>query len=228
MTKHLNYPPDRGMLSLWISRCPKQTLARSWRQYALIYEPQRITVRWNSSSAADTSGASSSTATQQSRPLLPLSRPLGVRERPTIYEKAPEEKYKYFIDQEANKAENQHLCVFYLGYRLSDAHLVYRVKQMQKGYYKDILDTRFHGGKTWIAPKVLVKEDVRNCSRFPFGVPDSIAQKALYLPNLHGKALKENAMKHSTLMCFGKITILGLLGTRISEVRVFSNRNSPI
>jgi mitochondrial ATPase complex subunit ATP10 len=98
---------------------------------------------------------------------------------------------------------------------------------MQKGYYKDILDTRFHGGKTWIAPKVLIKEDVRNCSCSPFGVPDSTAQKALYLPNLYGKALKENVVKHSTLMCFGKITILGLLGTRISEVCSFSNRHFP-
>jgi hypothetical protein len=29
------------------------------------------------------------------------------------------------------------------------------------GYYADIHMLRFYGGKTWIAPKTLIREDVR-------------------------------------------------------------------
>lgn len=44
-------------------------------------------------------------------------------------------------------------------------------------------------------------------------------QKALYLPNISGKSLDTGATKTSTEMCFGKITILAMLGTRVSEAR---------
>ena len=36
-----------------------------------------------------------------------------------------------------------------------------RVKLATKGYYSDLNSLRFHGGKTWIAPRVLIREDVR-------------------------------------------------------------------
>lgn len=35
-----------------------------------------------------------------------------------------------------------------------------RLKEANKGYFHDMNNTRRHGGKTWIAPKVLIKEDV--------------------------------------------------------------------
>jgi ATPase complex subunit ATP10 len=60
---------------------------------------------------------------------------------------------------------------------------------------------RKHGGKTWIAPKVLIRED-----------------KALYLPNISGKSLDNNLKKDTAIMCFGRITLLSVLGTVISEV----------
>lgn len=44
-------------------------------------------------------------------------------------------------------------------------------------------------------------------------------QKALYLPNISGKSLDTRATKNSTEMCFGKITILAMLSTRVSEAR---------
>ena len=43
-------------------------------------------------------------------------------------------------------------------------------------------------------------------------------QKALYLPNISGKSLDEGITKNTTTMCFGRITALAMLGTKISEV----------
>lgn len=36
----------------------------------------------------------------------------------------------------------------------------FRVKEATKGYFTDLNATRKHGGKTWIAPRVLIREDV--------------------------------------------------------------------
>lgn len=35
-----------------------------------------------------------------------------------------------------------------------------RIKEAGKGYFHDMNMTRKNGGKTWIAPNVLIKEDV--------------------------------------------------------------------
>lgn len=35
-----------------------------------------------------------------------------------------------------------------------------RIKEAGKGYFHDLNMTRRHGGKTWIAPNVLIKEEV--------------------------------------------------------------------
>lgn len=34
------------------------------------------------------------------------------------------------------------------------------VQEATKGYFSDLSRTRKHGGKTWIAPKTLIREDV--------------------------------------------------------------------
>jgi len=75
------------------------------------------------------------------------------------------------------------------------------IKEASKGYFHDMNMTRKHGGKTWIAPKTLIRED-----------------KALYLPNITGKSLDEGRQKNTTTMCFGRVTILAMLGTKISEI----------
>jgi len=75
------------------------------------------------------------------------------------------------------------------------------IKEAGKGYFHDMNMTRKNGGKTWIAPNVLIKED-----------------KALYLPNISGKSLDNNLKKDTTTMCFGCITLLSVLGTQISQV----------
>ena len=80
--------------------------------------------------------------------------------------------------------------------------------------------TRRHGGKTWIAPKVLIREDVSTFSLYNIPQLDMIYQKALFLPNIVGKSLDDGTKKDTTTMCFGRITVLAMLGTQISEVVV--------
>lgn len=118
--------------------------------------------------------------------LQPLNRPLGVQERPTTVVKTRTEKMKALMDQDVRLAERRHL-----------------IKEASKGYFHDMNMTRKHGGKTWIAPKVLIRED-----------------KALYLPNISGKSLADKMKKNTTTMCFGRITVLAMLGTQISELHV--------
>ncbi|KAF8887588.1 ATP10 protein-domain-containing protein [Infundibulicybe gibba] len=79
-----------------------------------------------------------------------LNRPLGVRDRPTTVIKTRTQKMKDLMDQDVRMAQRRHL-----------------IKEAGKGYFHDMNMTRKHGGKTWIAPKVLIRED-----------------KALYLPNI--------------------------------------------
>ncbi|KAF9456417.1 ATP10 protein-domain-containing protein [Collybia nuda] len=116
--------------------------------------------------------------------LPPLNRPLGVRERPTTIVKTRTQRMKELMDSDVRTAQRRHL-----------------IKEAGKGYFHDMNMTRKHGGKTWIAPKVLIRED-----------------KALYLPNISGKNLQDNKTKNTTTMCYGRVTVLAMLGTKISEV----------
>ncbi|KAJ7350531.1 ATP10 protein-domain-containing protein [Mycena albidolilacea] len=81
------------------------------------------------------------------------------------------------------------------------------IKQLNKGYYTDVakLIRPGHMGKTWIAPEVLIRED-----------------KSLYLPNIKGKDLEKKEQKHTTLMCYGKITLLAIESTELSVLQTKS------
>ncbi|KAJ7169073.1 ATP10 protein-domain-containing protein [Mycena crocata] len=85
------------------------------------------------------------------------------------------------------------------------------IKQFNKGYYSDALTIIHpgHMGKTWIAPEVLIRED-----------------KALYLPNIKGKDLAKSEQKHTTLMCYGKITLLAFESTELSVLQTKSFVNA--
>ncbi|KAJ7647683.1 ATP10 protein-domain-containing protein [Roridomyces roridus] len=85
------------------------------------------------------------------------------------------------------------------------------IKQLNKGYYTDAVSIIHpgHMGKTWIAPEVLIRED-----------------KALYLPNIKGKDLDKGEQKHTTLMCFGKITLLSIESTELSVLQTKSFVNA--
>ncbi|KAF8637924.1 hypothetical protein AX17_002545 [Amanita inopinata Kibby_2008] len=113
-----------------------------------------------------------------------LSRPLGVQERPTIFKKTRTQRMKELMEHDVRMEQRRHL-----------------IREASKGYFHDLNMTRRHGGKTWIAPKVLIRED-----------------KALYLPNVSGKSLDEGTTKDTTTMCFGRVTVLAMLGTKISEL----------
>ncbi|KAF9262298.1 hypothetical protein L218DRAFT_960433 [Marasmius fiardii PR-910] len=125
-----------------------------------------------------------------------LGRPLGVTERPSTERQSRLQRIKQILsDDETIAKERKHL-----------------VKEVAtKGYFHDLQKTRKHGGKTWIAPKVLIRED-----------------KALYLPDISGKCLADSSEKHTTTMCFGRITLLSLLSTRISEFHSASFTQSTI
>lgn len=41
--------------------------------------------------------------------------------------------------------------------------LEYRAREAMRGHFSDLNRTRKHGGKTWIAPKVMIREDVSLC-----------------------------------------------------------------
>ncbi|THU92820.1 hypothetical protein K435DRAFT_671415 [Dendrothele bispora CBS 962.96] len=130
--------------------------------------------------------------------LSSLSRPLGVRERPSSKSKTKRETIKEMLtDDQAIGKERKFLFLFNF-----DSNKIFdRVKEaVTRGYFHDLNATRQHGGKTWIAPKVLIRED-----------------KALYLPDITGKALSDGQQKHTTSMCMGKISILSMLNSRISE-----------
>ena len=81
--------------------------------------------------------------------------------------------------------------------------------------------TRTHGGKTWIAPNVLIREDVSESSSWRSVMKRVLLtpeQKSLYLPNIAGTALSDKATKNTTEMCYGRVTVLSMLSTKISEV----------
>jgi len=93
--------------------------------------------------------------------LQPLNRPLGVRERPTTTVKTRTERMKALMDQDVRLAERRHLYVISRPPDRGSDLDGRRIKEASKGYFHDMNMTRKHGGKTWIAPKVLIREDVR-------------------------------------------------------------------
>ena len=123
-------------------------------------------------------------------PLPPLNRPLGVRQRPTILAKTTEQKLKDLMDQDARMAQRRHLYGHTLAYDHNVTNWLFtRIKEAGKGYFHDLNMTRRHGGKTWIAPHVLIREDVRS-SAIPLLRVDLIPwlRKHFTFPIYPGKA----------------------------------------
>ncbi|KAI6029572.1 hypothetical protein PISMIDRAFT_9279 [Pisolithus microcarpus 441] len=142
---------------------------------------QRVVARrWRSASGAEgTSGPA--------EPPLPLlQRPLGVTERPQAHIKSWEDTRKELVDEEMRLRQREHL-----------------LKEASKGYFTDLNATRRHGGKSWIAPSVMIRED-----------------KALYFPNVTGSRLDTREQAHTTDMCQGRVSVIAMLSTRMSEIHV--------
>ncbi|KAI6148539.1 ATPase assembly factor ATP10 [Pisolithus tinctorius] len=136
--------------------------------------------RWRSTSGGEGTSGPAET------PLSLLQRPLGVRERPQAHTKTWEDTRKELMDEEARLRQREHL-----------------LKEATKGYFTDLNATRRHGGKSWIAPNVMIRED-----------------KALYFPNVTGSRLDTREEAHTTDMCQGRVSVIAMLSTRMSEVHV--------
>ncbi|CAE6524193.1 unnamed protein product [Rhizoctonia solani] len=121
-------------------------------------------------------------------PLQFLSRPLGVNEVPSALPKSWQAKREELLDREKHMEKRRHL-----------------VKQVTRGYFHDFHKLKHHGGKMWIAPRVLIRED-----------------KALYFPDVTGVSLDDRSTVHTTTTCTGRITLLSMLSTKISELHAQS------
>lgn len=94
-----------------------------------------------------TPSEASSKATETSllppSPALPLARALGIPNPPTTRKLTTAEWRASLLDQNSRMVERKHL-----------------VKQIASGYFKDYHELRKEGGKGWIAPGTLIREDV--------------------------------------------------------------------
>ncbi|KAG9007747.1 Mitochondrial ATPase complex subunit atp10 [Tulasnella sp. JGI-2019a] len=123
------------------------------------------------------------------KPLPILPRPLGVPNPPKTEPQTWQEKRDDLLDRKKH---------------LEKRRLI--MKQINSGYYEDFFKTTKGGwgGKTWIAPKVLIRED-----------------KSLYLPDIAGKSLtKENV--HTTTLCKDHISIVTISSTQIGDDQIKS------
>ncbi|KAF8556041.1 hypothetical protein OG21DRAFT_1506993 [Imleria badia] len=139
--------------------------------------------RWNSSSSSSSINKKDAGV---DAPLPLLQRPLGVKDRPVAHNKTWDDTRKELMDQETRLEQRRHL-----------------IHEAGKGYFTDLNATRRHGGKTWIAPSVMVRED-----------------KALYFPNISGSRLDTRAQTHTTDICRGRVSVIAMLSTRMSEVHI--------
>ena len=76
------------------------------------------------------------------------------------------------------------------------------VKQATRGYFHDFHAMRSHGGKTWRAPPTLIRHD-----------------RALFFPDIAGTSLADKATRHTTDLWPGKVSLVSILNSKISEVR---------
>ncbi|KIK80442.1 hypothetical protein PAXRUDRAFT_833521 [Paxillus rubicundulus Ve08.2h10] len=117
-------------------------------------------------------------------PLQLLQRPLGVKERPVAHTKTWEDTRKELMDQDTRLQQRKHL-----------------ISEATKGYFTDLNATRRHGGKTWIAPNVMIR-----------------VNKALYFPDISGSRIDTRVKTHTTDICQGRVSVIAMLSTRMSEV----------
>ncbi|PWN39434.1 hypothetical protein IE81DRAFT_294858 [Ceraceosorus guamensis] len=74
------------------------------------------------------------------------------------------------------------------------------VKEATRGYFNDFHATRSHGGKTWRAPGTMIRHD-----------------RSLYFPSISGTCLADRSTKSTTDMLQGKVSIVSLISSTISE-----------
>ncbi|KAJ1311684.1 hypothetical protein OPQ81_010158 [Rhizoctonia solani] len=145
----------------------------------------------NTKSPSDTERSTTTPVESQpdtGAPLQFLSRPLGVSDIPSSLPKSWAAKREELLDRDKHIEKRRHL-----------------VKQVTRGYFHDFHKLKHYGGKMWIAPRVLIRED-----------------KALYFPDVTGISLDNRSTVHTTTACAGRITLLSVLSTKISELHAQS------
>lgn len=107
-----------------------------------------------------------------------------------------------------------------------------RVKQASRGYFHDYNELRQQGGKAFVAPKTLIREDVRPLAlvRRTFATaldrPDPARrpqQLALYFPDIEGVSLATKDKVHTTDLFEDKVSLVVFSSFRSSEVRSLSH-----
>ncbi|KAI5119875.1 hypothetical protein M0805_008546 [Coniferiporia weirii] len=142
----------------------------------------------STSTSASTSTVAEEDASPKGETLPYLPRPLGVQDPPTTLRKSWRDETMALMDQDVRLARRKHI-----------------VKEATKGYYSDLNATRKLGGKTWIAPQTLIRED-----------------HSLYFPDISGTSLLNKDTVHTTDICKGKVSAVAMLSTAISEEHVDS------
>ncbi|SCZ99415.1 BZ3500_MvSof-1268-A1-R1_Chr3-1g06001 [Microbotryum saponariae] len=117
-----------------------------------------------------------------------LSRALGVTNKPSTDPVTREEWKRNLLSKQRRLDERKHL-----------------VKQVSKGYFNDYNELRHQGGKKWIAPNTLVREDL-----------------SLYFPDIQGVSLANKAKTHTTDLWKGKISLVAIGSFKSSEEHVNS------
>ncbi|GJN89200.1 hypothetical protein Rhopal_002178-T1 [Rhodotorula paludigena] len=117
-----------------------------------------------------------------------LSRALGVKEPPRKGKKSREEWRADLLNREKRLDERRHL-----------------VKEVSKGYFHDYNELRQQGGKAYVAPKTLIREDL-----------------ALYFPDIEGVSLATKEKVHTTDLFENKISLVAFSSFRSSEEHINS------
>ncbi|BGP39825.1 Mitochondrial ATPase complex subunit atp10 [Rhodotorula kratochvilovae] len=117
-----------------------------------------------------------------------LSRPLGVSEPPRKGKQSREEWRADLLNREKRLQERRHL-----------------VKQASRGYFHDYNELRQQGGKAFMAPKTLIREDL-----------------ALYFPDVEGVSLATKEKVHTTDLFEDKVSLVVFSSFRSSEEHINS------
>lgn len=149
MTVH--FPADFSATSKMSFECAHRPL-RSFIHNAF--------VRYTSSSSANVAPKPAAAVPKEPDTLPLLQRPLGVREPPTSRAKTWSEKRDDLLNQDIRMEKRRHLCVYSCISVWISLTRITRIKEASKGYFEDLNATRRHGGKTWIAPRVMIREEV--------------------------------------------------------------------
>ncbi|KAH7099785.1 ATPase assembly factor ATP10 [Auriculariales sp. MPI-PUGE-AT-0066] len=121
-------------------------------------------------------------------PLSVLPRPPGL-EHPPNHPEASGSLLKKFRDPIANAEERQHLQ-----------------KMLNKGHFSELRAmTRKHGGKTFLAPNVLIREEY-----------------ARYFPNVIGTRLSDRAPASTADLCDNRVSLVTIIATNLAEEHVLS------